>query len=200
MEQTFNKEKYAGFINVVQIIVKVIMVILYVVLGVLGLVFLASLVIPRNTLNIDLSEINNYRFQVITVINSIDPTILDRVINVKRILIVGLFAAIVNVGFIQFILHQVRKLLENVKEEPFKNENSKILKLLSYGFFASSIIISTLGNIFGTVVANVVAPNLDIHLGFDINWQFVFIGVLIFILGYVFSYGSYLQEEHDATL
>ncbi len=199
MEQTFDKKRYAGFIHVVQVIVKVLMIILFVLLGVLAIGFLVILFIPKNALNVDLSQINNYQHAIITAINEIDPSILDRVVNIKRVLLMGSLMALLNMSFAEFVLFEINKLLKNVKEEPFKQQNSHILKVMAYGFFAASIVLSIVSTILASVVINTI-DIVNVRVSFRLNWQFIFIGVLLFILGYVFSYGSYLQEEHDTIL
>ncbi len=199
MEQTFNKNKYAGFIKVVQVIVKVVMIFLYVILGFVALGFVASLIIPNQFLEFDLSVFSQYDFQGINIINAIDPTLLERTVNLKRVMIVMFFVASLNLGFAQFILIHINKLLKNVKEEPFNAQNSIILRNLGIGYVISGIVISLFNEFLRVIVVRTIDifdTNFDIRL----NWQYIFIGVLILILGYIFSYGSYLQEEHDQTV
>ncbi|MGE4321349.1 MAG: DUF2975 domain-containing protein [Acholeplasmataceae bacterium] len=199
MEQTFNKNKYAGFIKVVQVIVKVVMIFLYVILGFVALGFVASLIIPNQFLEFDLSVFSQYDFQGINIINAIDPTLLERTVNLKRVMIVMFFVASLNLGFAQFILIHINKLLKNVKEEPFNAQNSIILRNLGIGYVIGGVVISLFNEFLRVIVVRTIDifdTNFDIRL----NWQYIFIGVLILILGYIFSYGSYLQEEHDQTV
>ncbi len=199
MEQTYNKEKFSKFIHVVQVIVKVLKVILYVVLGFLVVAFFISAMIPQARFEVDLSQFENLDVRVSNIVNAVDPNLFNQVVNIKRLVVTGLIGAILNTSFVTFILIQLSKLLGNVKEEPFNLQNSLILKNLGIGYFIASIVLKT----YQSVVSNAAfqTVGIDQHgTAFGINFQYVFMGVLILILSYVFSYGSYLQEEHDATL
>lgn len=199
MEQNFNYQKYSKFINVVQVIVKVIMIITAVFMGITLLGLLASLFIPTSTLVFDLSVLNNYDYRGINIINAINPAILDSTISVKRSLIAGLFTLNLHVFFSLFILVSVHKLLSNVKSEPFNTKNGIVLRNLSIGFFVASIVLSLFAEIFQYSVAQMIGFE-DMKFNFHLNWQYVFMGVLILILGYIFQYGAYLQDEHDQTV
>lgn len=196
MEQSFNYNKYSKFINVVQIIVKIIMIITAVFLALVLLGFVVSVFIPRALLEFDLSVLNNYSFRGINIINSLDPAILQSTINIKRSLMTGLFAGSLNIFFALYVLYHIQKLLKNVKTEPFNAKNGTVLRNLSIGFFAASFLLSVANGIFQNSVIQMIGfTNVDTHFG--LNWQFIFMGVLILILGYIFNYGAYLQEEHD---
>ena len=199
MEQTYNKEKFSKFIHVVQIIVKVLKIILFIILGILGIAFIISAIIPQSRFEVDLSRFENLNVRISSIVNAVDPDLFDQVVNIKRFIVTGLIGAILNTTFVTFILIQLSKLLGNVKEEPFNLQNSLILKSLGIGYFVASIVLKT----YQSVVSNAAfqTVGIDQHgTAIGINLQYVFMGVLILILSYIFSYGSYLQEEHDATL
>jgi hypothetical protein len=70
---------------------------------------------------------------------------------------------------------------------------------LAIGFLIASVVLSILNSVFFTVVMNQLEI-AEMNVNYTINTTYLFMGILIFILAYVFDYGSYLQEEYDHTI
>lgn len=80
-------------------------------------------------------------------------------------------------------------------ESPFKFKYVKLLRRMSYAI----LLYSTLGNTLLCILLSIFATQI-----FAVTFDFVWIGVLMGIMGYVLSdiaeYGLFLQDEYDATL
>lgn len=201
MENTFNQNKYKGVLNVVHIILKVLMIILFVGLGIMAIGFATILFIPKGLLEIDLAALSDLNTRLTAIMLEIDPNFFTGTVNIKRSLLAILLTGLANAAFLQFIFIYLKKLIKNVKESQiFEKGNAKILKTLGIGFLVASVILPVFSSISMLSVANMLDIFQDVHYSFSIHWQSVFTGVLILILAYVFSYGTYLQEEHDLTV
>ncbi len=201
MENTFDKNKHKGILNFLHVVIRIIVIILFIVLGVMAVGFAVVLFIPRGLMDVDMSNIGSWHTRLTNIMVEIDPDFFTGTVNVKRSILAMLLMGIVNVGFVQFIMIYVKKLLGNVKDAKiFDTGNAVILKVLGYGFLTASIILPIFTSMAMLTVANMLDIFQDVGYNFSIQWSHVFMGGLILILAYVFSYGSYLQEEHDLTV
>lgn len=200
MNRKFNKKQFEFVMKGTAIVTKIFNVILYIALAVVAVLFIAVIFINQRHFNFDLSHLDNINVSINNILYELSGDTLSGIVNVKTILLVGAGVAFINLGFVQYILLTVRKLVTNIKDDqPFDQQNTVLLKNLAIAFLIASVVLSILNSVFFTVVMN----NLEIvemNVNYSINTTYLFMGILIFILAYVFDYGSYLQEEYDSTI
>ncbi len=204
MENTFDQHKYKGIINVFHIILKVIMIILYIALGFMAIGFLGVSFVPRSLLEIDLANFGQYQIMFREVLLELDPNFFTGTVNIKRPLLSILFTGIVTVGFLQFVIINLKNLVGHVKDtQIFDKANARILKIMGFGFLIASILLPVMRSVSTIAVVNMfdIFQQIEFRPDFRwLSWSHIFMGSLILILAYVFSYGAYLQEEHDLTV
>ncbi len=204
MENTFDQHKYKGIINVFHIILKVIMIILYIALGFMAIGFLGVSFVPRSLLEIDLANFGQYQIMFREVLLELDPNFFTGTVNIKRPLLSILFTGIVTVGFLQFVIINLKNLVGHVKDtQIFDKTNARILKIMGFGFLIASILLPVMRSVSTIAVVNMfdIFQQIEFRPDFRwLSWSHIFMGSLILILAYVFSYGAYLQEEHDLTV
>jgi TRAP-type C4-dicarboxylate transport system permease small subunit len=95
--------------------------------------------------------------------------------------------------FLQGILRSVEK------GSPFVKENASRLSIIGYILLGGSVIVG----LAYSATANAMVEALKItgiSVNFHLNSTMFASGLLLLILAGVFHYGSYLQDEYDATL
>lgn len=200
MEQTFNKKQYEVIIKVVNIFLKWSVRAIFVLLGIILIGFIAVIFIPKSLLNFDMANLENINVQFANVMYEINEDIFTGIANVKNLLLILLFTGIANLTFFQFIQIQLKKIVTSVREElPFRNSNAIILRNLGLGYLIASVLISLINSWLMMTLVNTFNV-YEATINFSVNLQMVFMGIIVLILAYVFSYGSYLQEEHDSTV
>ncbi len=201
MENTFDQNKYKGLMNFFHTILKIFVIVLYIVLGMMTVGFIVVLFIPRGLLDVDLAVLSGFNERFTNFMEEMDPNYFVGTINVKRSLLAILFRGILNIGFLQFLMINLKTLIKNVKDHQiFEKDNATILKVLGFGFLIASFVLPIFRNVSLRVVTNMLGVFENTTRLFAIQWTHVFMGLVILILAYVFSYGSYLQEEHDLTV
>ena len=96
--------------------------------------------------------------------------------------------------------YQLIDILRSVqKGSPFVKENASRLAKMGYILLGGSIIVGfTYSLMVYTIFEALKITNISVN--FQINSTMFASGLLLLILAGVFRYGSYLQEEYDATL
>jgi len=99
-----------------------------------------------------------------------------------------------------FFIHQMAQLLKAVEEgRPFTPDNAKRLTIMGLILIAFSIVYRIgMFLILQTTLNLAPIPEMDVTLSLDMNG--IFVGVLVLVLAAIFRYGSYLQDEYDATV
>lgn len=200
MNRSFNKKFFDSMIKVVHVILKYSVIALFVLLGILGVVFLVALFLPKSLFDFDLQLLENTQVTVMNVVYDLEAFGFTGVINVKWMFVLAVFAAIGNLSFYQFVQIQLKKLMKNVREgSPFSESSTGYLKYMGIGFLVASVVLPIInGSLFMVIINQLEIFEATINFSLDI--QLLFTGVLILILGYIFDYGAYLQEEHNLTV
>jgi len=104
-----------------------------------------------------------------------------------------LFPLVIVIAGLKHILALTSDILNN--KSPFQLRHIKSLRKLSYII----LLYSTLGNTLLCILNSIFVTGF-----FSVTIEFTWIGVLIGVLGYIFSditeYGLFLQDEYDMTL
>lgn len=101
-------------------------------------------------------------------------------------------------GIAQFLIYSACAFLaagifKRISEDgmPFKEENTKSLKIIGILIIVSSVVPSFLGQIAGVLAA----PVTEVMT--RVNIDSAMIGALFFMIATIFSYGAKLQQEND---
>ena len=96
------------------------------------------------------------------------------------------------------------------KEEIFSVANSKRMEYIGYTVVVLSITIHSLQAYSVQAISKLFQLNVLIdqttwiksasYQIFDIHWSMLLCGLVIWTIGRIFKYGSFLQEEYDATV
>lgn len=107
--------------------------------------------------------------------------------------------AVISAG-LTIIFKQISNILKTVEEDrPFSEENSRRLTIIGVILIIGSVVFRAAEG----VVASAIIHTLDIQnmqINYGLDGFMMLSGFLILILAGVFKYGSYLQQEYDATL
>ncbi len=124
----------------------------------------------------------------------------DQLIDYKPLLLVYLTSLAVGVGVIAVIHYLLADILRRVKEgDPFAKENGTKISVIGAIILVGSFVVNLMQAAItyaGIVVYNI--KNISVNISPDMTM--IFLGLLLLILAGIFRYGSYLQDEVDATL
>jgi hypothetical protein len=101
-------------------------------------------------------------------------------------------------GLILFYLCGVLRMVEN--GTPFDRENARRISSIGLIFLVGSIFIGSAQASSANTIIHVLGLTDTMSVNYSLNTMMLFAGLLLLILSSVFRYGSYLQEEYDATL
>jgi len=119
--------------------------------------------------------------------------------NMKPAYLVIVFGAAISGFIIAPFLYQLKSILKSAEDNrPFEAGNAKRLSRMGMLIILYSIV-CRLGKYFTLKVMldAVRIPGISLNFSIDTGW---IMGLLLFILAGIFRYGSYLQDEYDATL
>jgi len=130
---------------------------------------------------------------------NIDPNLSDNT-NLKHLLQTMLPMVIVISSIFVIVNHNLRLILKTIADNrPFERNNAKRLFIIGIVLIISSVVWKITEGIFALTVINTLnIENIDVT--FTVDVAMLLTGFLILILAGVFQYGSYLQEEYNATL
>lgn len=137
---------------------------------------------------------------------NIQHSIPRTILQIKPIEMINVNAAIIIDSFIGAILlillvnRGLKKLIDitnNISngESPFQLKHVKSLRKFSLII----IIYSTLGNTILCILFSIFVTGF-LNVTFDFMWSGIFIGILGYIFSDISEYGLFLQDEYDATL
>ena len=117
---------------------------------------------------------------------------------VNRVLITGVLA----LGYLTGFTYIIRNILRNVKEDKvFIEQNSQFIKYLGYSLIVFSAVMSISKFWIASAISNVITiPTAHFGANFSLDFQTIFIGLVIVLLSQIFAYGTHLQNEYDATI
>ncbi len=121
-------------------------------------------------------------------------------INVKNIYIAIMIMS-ASISFLVIpILKQLVLILKSVDEDkPFAKENAKRISTVGIILILSSFLIPAFEVFVGsTMIDTLNIQNLSTN--YSLNISMILSGLMMFILGGIFMYGSYLQHEYDETV
>ena len=201
MNRSLDKKKFESVIKVVYLFLRISVIALFVLLGILVVTSIVFPFIPKELFDFELSNLEQIDIQVGSILYELRGIItFTGVVNVKWLLSLVFVVLSVNLLFFQFILIQLKTIISDVSNKiPFSDKNIKRLKYMGIAYLVSSIVLPIVNGTLFVKIANTFNI-FDATINFSIDFQSVFIGIIILILAYVFEYGATLQEDIDLTV
>lgn len=190
-------EKSKKLVNILNIVSTVVYVFTIFMAAVLLIVFVGIQFVDIPDLNADLFSStfmfdNSLRFDLSFVEGG----------NLRPLINRGLITGILGTGFLIGFMHIIRRILKNVKEDNvFIEQNSRFIKYLGYSMIGFSVVMSVLRFWIASAISDVITiPSAHFGANFSLDFQTIFIGLVIILLSQIFAYGTHLQNEYDATV
>jgi hypothetical protein len=101
-------------------------------------------------------------------------------------------------GSILFFLSGVLKTVED--GAPFEGKNARRISSIGFIFMVGSLFVGTAQASTANTLIHALRLTDMMSVNYSANTIMIFSGLLMLILSGIFRYGSYLQEEYDATL
>lgn len=200
MSRSFKNNNFDTLLTVTTVVLKSFIIGLFILIGFLAIGTLVVLFLPKELLDYNLDNLETINLSLMNIQYDIDPSDLTGIINVKLFLIFGGITALFNLTFLQFIFIYLRKIVVDVKEKtPFSDENIKRFNYIGYAYLTSAVVLPLMNSSFLTIGINLLAVERA-TVNYMVNFQSIFMGILIILLAKIFEYGAYLQNEYDMTV
>lgn len=171
-----------------------------VVLGAISfLIFIVTFFIPENIFILSKAQVGSISIISGIIEFKIDPNLYNN-INFKPFLQAILpMTTVISLMFL-IIVNNLRLILKTIANDcPFERSNSKRLLIIGIVLMIGSVVLNFVEGIVALAIIDMLKiKNIDVI--FTVDGAMLLTGFLILILAGVFRYGSYLQEEYDATL
>ena len=176
---------------------------------------IALLIIPSSFINSQLDKANKPFWVDSLGLNSheIAKHDLNSITFPKPSVILMLLLIIVLIAIYILVIAYVRKWLKNVsKGQIFTDKNANIIILISYCFIALGVFEAFIELASNFMVYNFLGQNAKLYalidkdietfadFFFNFNFTLILAGIVIWIIGNVFKYGAFLQDEFDYTV
>lgn len=212
METILQKKKFQTFIRVFNILLKAVLTLSSLVLGIVILLLASVSIMPIEKIT---SVLEKGEISATLNLAGLNITVSERVVSnlqfEKQPVLALLALFVLYLVIVLFITYCVQSILKELKNnQVFTVKNSKSIEWIAYGFIIMSftiqpiqtMIIYLFDQIFylSSFMENSEWIESISYNFFHIHWTLLFGGVVIWIIGRVFKYGVFLQEEFDATL
>ncbi|MGW9815804.1 DUF2975 domain-containing protein [Staphylococcus cohnii] len=176
---------------------------------------IALLIIPSSFINSQLDKANKPFWVDSLGLNSHEITKhdLNSITFLKPSVILMLLLIIVLIAIYILVITYVRKWLKNVNRgQIFTDKNANIIILISYCFIVLGVFEAFIELASNFMVYNFLGQNAKLYalidkdietfadFFFNFNFTLILAGIVIWIIGNVFKYGAFLQNEFDYTV
>ncbi|NWK85150.1 DUF2975 domain-containing protein [Staphylococcus sp. GSSP0090] len=211
---TFNSKSFNVLLKLLIVIVTIALVVTSLSILPLLISIIVVIIIPTSFINDIISENKDSLYEAFNATSEElskhdlnDVTFYKPSIIILLTLIIGLIC-IYSIG-----IYFLRKWLKNISQQKiFTLKNANLIEKMAYCFILIGIYNAILGLARYYVSYSIVSGNsrllslMDNEVEtvsdfiFSFNFAFIFAGIIIWIIGRVFKYGMFLQEEYDSTI
>ncbi|PTH66380.1 DUF2975 domain-containing protein [Staphylococcus arlettae] len=212
---TIKSKRFSILVKTLTILATISLVLTSLSLLPLIIAIIALLIIPTSFINTQLDKVDKSFWVDSLGVKSHNITThdLNSITFSKPSVILILLLSLVFIAIYIVIIAYVRKWLKNVSNgQIFTNKNASIIILISYGFIVLGVFeaMIQLANNFATY--NFLGHNAKLYalmdkdietfadFFFNFNFTLILAGIVIWIIGNVFKYGAFLQDEFDYTV
>jgi hypothetical protein len=200
MQTTQNNKSFKNTISILLLGTNIIMVISYIMITVSLLALIFGIIISKNFQSFSIEDVGGYIQTNISQSVKITFPLQGGEISLKQLSWTGGLLGLVYSSFLFLIIRKFKGILLELKlNRPFGEKSYLSLRVISYIFMAATIIIPIFEFIFFTQLINAVTfPEIDIT--FSLNLNYLWIGLILYVLAKVFEYGAFLQTSYDETV
>ncbi|TVP94935.1 MAG: DUF2975 domain-containing protein [Acholeplasmatales bacterium] len=196
---SYNEKRFETVFKLATVLTRIIKILSMVVLGFIGLIALVVPFVPKRLLTFDLSGVEMLPIELMNVQINIPNTVFGDEIMIKWSVFSVLIAAGFLVAFAVVILHLLGKILDDVGiKQPFSEANVQRLFQMAVVFMAAGVVLP--GIMFVAAWQVVRALAIDATFNYSLQVEWIFMGLLIYLLASIFQYGKQLQDEVDQTV
>lgn len=135
------------------------------------------------------------RYNLAFAVAAVTPQYINSIIN-RMLYSIVVYATVF--GGISFYLSGVLKAVE--KRAPFEQKNPRRIASMGLIFLVGSVFVGSAQASVANIIIHAMGLTEALSVNYSANFAMVSAGLLLLILSSIFCYGSYLQEEYDATL
>lgn len=212
---TINNKHFNILVKTLTVIATIALVLTTLIMLPIFIAIIAILIIPSSFINMQLDKADK-SFWVdslgITAQNITNYDLNSITFSKPSVILILLLMALLTALYI-VIIDQIRKWLKNVSRGYiFTYKNAKIIILISYCFVLLGLfesIIKLAGNFamyhflgHNSKLYALIDKDIETFSDFFFNFNFtlIFAGIIIWVIGNVFKYGAFLQDEYDYTV
>ena len=190
MRRSFNKKYFNTVLTITRWVTKVLVVVLFILIGVILISVGVVMFLPVELFDYDLGELAYVESQYLEALLEIKPELFTGIVNMKWLLVFGLFTILINISFLQFIFIMLKNAIIDVtNEKPFSEKNIIRFNFIGIAFIVSGIILP----IFNVLLLNGIINMLsfeNVKVNYSLDLQQIFIGLLIIVLANILEYGA----------
>lgn len=206
------EKRFQQFLTTMYIITTFVWIGFMVVVVILAGVFIALSIISEETVQrfLQLGDVQAaIHFYGINL--EISPQLIEQATFSKEtfLMLFGMMWVYTFIGGI--IVFFIRKLLKSLKAGAiFTVKNSRFIEWIGYSFIVLSLLITTIQALMAYsfdkmfhLTASLQQSEAIQGVSYEfigIHWSLLFGGIILWIIGRIFKYGAFLQQEYDATV
>lgn len=169
-------------------------------IGLLMIGEVVVLLLPASLFVFD-SSLFDVSKEIVLLIRGLTAQSVSTTLELKPVILAFIPLTMFNIFFYVICMWQVKSILFSIKiDEPFRNKNAKSLFILCLAFIFNSFVLTNAESLFFDFAVHKLALVEVSLFSLSINWTMFFTGLLLFVLGGVFKYGNYLQDEFNETV
>ena len=211
---TFNSKSFNWLLKLLIIIVTIALVVTSLSILPLLISIIVIIIIPTSFINDIINENQDSLYDAFNVSSNVvskhdlnDVTFYKPSVIILLALLIGLICIYI-IG-----IYFLRKWLKNISQKRiFTLKNANLIEKIAYCFIVIGIYNAILGLARYYVSYSIVSGNSKLlslmdneveslsDFIFSFNFAFIFAGIIIWIIGRVFKYGMFLQDEYDSTI
>lgn len=198
--QTQKNKNLKNTISILLIGTKIALVIIYLMVAVcfIGLIF--GIVINKDFLVFNIEDIGGMLQTRISDSVQVSFPLTGGTVSIKSIAWSGGLLGFVYSLFLMTVLTKFKSILNELKNDrPFGEKSYLSLRMISYLFMGATVVIPIFEFIFfSQLILPITSPQIDLTFGLNLNYLYV--GLILYVLAKVFEYGAFLQTSYDETV
>ena len=196
---TYHAKRFETVFKLATVFTRIAKIVLIVIVGMLGVAVAVVPFLPQSLLTFDVSDVTVLPIEMMNIQINIPNTVLEGEIMIKWFVFFALIAAGILVGFLIFVFHLLAKILTDVGEKnPFSEDNVQRLFKMAIGFVVAALVLPLVMLGASWNVVRLLA--VDATVNYSVHGEWLFMGLLLYLLASIFQYGKQLQDEVDQTV
>lgn len=201
MYEKNNITKFKRIARILRIITLTEMWSVAVLAGITAIADVVFMFLPQHAFELGSETIKHLSFSADSIMSYKFITAPGTITNIKPLLNSISVMVIISAVLLIPISYQLSLILKSVENaSPFTDDNASRLNIIGRILCLGAFLYPLAEYIAAKMVMEIIKnPQITAHYS-AINFSMLLSGILVLILGGIFKYGNYLQEEYDATL